>query len=154
MRENYGNLMKLLVFSICSSHKFNVEMYEQGSCRPNLKFTFYSGIFSCIGCCFHHVNHMVANSSFWWPRDVNVEFDKIYWVFTNLGTHLQSINCTLVWSSRSRFLLHFNVYPTIFRSIARLGMGKGDLEKAVPAGEHEVRPISSIIPEHHEPEPK
>ena len=33
-------------------------------------------------------------------------------------------------------------------------MGKGDLEKAVPAGEHEVRPISSILPEDHEPEPK
>ena len=33
-------------------------------------------------------------------------------------------------------------------------MGKGDLEKAVPAEEHEVRPISSIIPENHDPEPK
>ena len=33
-------------------------------------------------------------------------------------------------------------------------MGKGDLEKAVPAEEHEVRPISSIVHENLEPKPK
>lgn len=76
------------------------------------------------------------------------------------------IECIQTWDSSSvitRFtrmivslppLPHLNVCPLIFRSIARLGMGKGDLEKAVPAGEHEVRLNSSLIPENHEPKPK
>ena len=51
-------------------------------------------------------------------------------------------------------LAHLNMYFPIFRPTAKFRMGKGDLEKAVPAGEHEVRPISSILPEDHEPEPK
>ena len=38
-------------------------------------------------------------------------------------------------------LAHLNMYFPIFRSTAKFRMGKGDLEKAVPAGEHEVRPL-------------
>ena len=51
-------------------------------------------------------------------------------------------------------LPQLNLYPPNFRSFARFGMGKGDLEKAVPAGEHEVRPISFLISENLELKPK
>ena len=74
------------------------------------------------------------------------------------------MECTQTWNSSSVITLFTrmivslspfpHLYPPFFRSIARFGMGKGDLEKAVPAEEHEVRPISSFRSENLEPELK
>ena len=99
-------------------------MYEQESCRPNLKFTFYSGIFSCIGCCFHHVNHMVANSSFWWPRDVKCG------VWRNLLGSYKLCNSSSVNNLHTSMIVAFLLFYHIWTCIPQFSDPSQDSEWA------------------------